>query len=234
MQEKTFGPQTILFDPEHFTHPEPDIFNGSFWHSQSKVLGEAKGRGTTYFFQHNKQEYVLRHYLRGGLIGKIIHDQYVFNGLNNTRAWQEFKLLQHMLELGLACPKPVAAQITKTGLLYRADIILAKIKQAIDVFNILLTDKISEKIWQDIGKTIAQFHQQNIYHHDLNIHNIMLDSQNKVWLIDFDKCYVKQGTDWQQENLSRLHRSFEKEKRLKNIQWQESDWIKLMLGYQSI
>jgi 3-deoxy-D-manno-octulosonic acid kinase len=93
---------------------------------------------------------------------------------------------------------------------------------------------VTDADWQKVGKTIAQFHQQNIYHHDLNIHNIMLDNHNKVWLIDFDKCCVKSGSDWQQNNLARLHRSFEKEKRLNNIQWQENDWKQLMLGYQSV
>lgn len=234
IQEKTIGSQIILFDPEHFADPASDIFCGPYWIAENKITGQATGRGTTYFFKQNEQEYVLRHYLRGGLIGKVLNDQYMFTGLEKTRAWQEFNLLRHMLNLELPCPKPIAAQVTKAGLYYKADIILAKIEQAKDLFNVLLTQKVTGAVWQDIGKTIAQFHQQNIYHHDLNIHNIMLDHQNKVWLIDFDKCSVKSGHDWQDKNLARLHRSFEKEKGLKNIQWQESDWQQLMLGYQSV
>ncbi|MBJ6889142.1 lipopolysaccharide kinase InaA family protein, partial [Vibrio cholerae] len=35
--------------------------------------------------------------------------------------------------------------------------------------------------------------------------------QEKVWIIDFDKCYVQSGHSWKQGNLKRLKRSFEKE-----------------------
>ncbi|MGJ8679126.1 3-deoxy-D-manno-octulosonic acid kinase [Paraglaciecola sp.] len=233
IQEKTLGSQIILFDPKHFAEPTPKLFSGEHWAAENKIIGQATGRGTTYFFKHQDQEYVLRHYLRGGLIGKILDDQYMFTGIQNTRSWQEFNLLQHMINLGLPCPTPIAAMVTKKGLHYSADIILAKIEQAKDVCNILLTQEIPQETWRDIGKTIAQFHQHNIYHHDLNIHNIMIDKTNKVWLIDFDKCGVKQGTDWQPNNISRLHRSLEKEKRLHNIYWQDSDWQALLAGYDS-
>ncbi|WP_158972537.1 3-deoxy-D-manno-octulosonic acid kinase [Paraglaciecola sp. L3A3] len=231
IQEKTNGAHVILFDSTYFDTPEAEIFTDQFWSNQNKIIGQATGRGTTYFFKHQNGEYVLRHYLRGGLVGKILDGQYVFTGLHRTRAWKEFNLLHHMANLGLPCPTPIAAQIKRVGLYYQADIILCKIPQAKDVFNILLEKSISPDIWQKIGQTIAKFHQQQIYHHDLNIHNIMLDHNNKAWLIDFDKCSVKQGEKWKSANLSRLHRSFEKEQRLKNIYWSENDWLALQTGY---
>ena len=64
---------------------------------------------------------------------------------------------------------------------------------------------------EKIGQTIAKFHHHQIYHHDLNIHNIMLDIENEVWLIDFDKCGIRQGSNWKNSNMARLKRSFEKE-----------------------
>ena len=47
----------------------------------------------------------------------------------------------------------------------------------------------------------------------------MLDIKNEVWLIDFDKCGIRQGSNWKNSNMVRLKRSFEKEKRLGNIYW---------------
>ena len=231
IQQKTNHNQTILFDSSHFSAPSQDIFSQKYWQSQNALIGQAAGRGTTYFFKYAQKEYVLRHYLRGGLVGKLLSDQYLFTGLKNTRAWQEFNLLKKMCLKGLPCPEPIAAQITRHGLYYRADIILAKIQNANDLCHILQKQTVTSQTWQQIGHTIAQFHNQQIYHHDLNIHNIMLDDAQKPWLIDFDKCSIKHGSTWKAANISRLLRSFEKEKTLHNIYWQMTDWDTLLTAY---
>ena len=62
---------------------------------------------------------------------------------------------------------------------------------------------------------------------DLNIHNILLDEDEKVWIIDFDKCYQQSGEKWKQSNLARLKRSFEKEVGKRQIKWSQSDWKNL-------
>lgn len=231
IQQKTINSHVMLFDAEHFSEPTPEIFTGHFWHTQNAITGQAKGRGTTYFFQHHQNEYVLRHYRRGGLVGKVLSDQYLYTGLEQSRAWQEFKLLQHMQTLDLACPTPIAAMLSKSGLYYQADIISTKIPSAQDLHHILLDKSLTTEMWHKVGRTIAEFHHHQVYHHDLNIHNIMLDAEHNVWLIDFDKCGIKQGDNWKQSNLARLKRSFEKEKRLNNIHWQLADWQILMYAY---
>jgi len=224
----------MLFDDEHFSAPTPKMFTGQYWQTKDAITGHAIGRGTTYFFQHNKNEYVLRHYRRGGLIGKVLSDQYLYTGLQQSRAWQEFKLLQHMQTLELACPTPIAAMLSKSGWYYQADIISTKIPNAEDLHHILLETSLSAELWQKIGQTIAKFHNHQIYHHDLNIHNIMLDAEHGVWLIDFDKCEIRQGNNWKRSNMARLKRSFEKEKRLRNIHWQLADWQMLMSAYNDV
>lgn len=231
IQQQTINGQIILFNAEHFPEVTPQMFSGDYWQNQNAITGQAKGRGTTYFFRYNNNEYVLRHYRRGGLIGKVLSDQYLYTGLEQSRAWQEFNLLKHMRTLGLACPNPVAARLTKRGCYYQADIISTKIAHAQDLYQVLLKNSLLDDVWKNVGQTIAKFHQQQIYHHDLNIHNIMLDNTQKVWLIDFDKCAVKDGDDWKMSNMQRLKRSFEKEQRLNHIYWNESDWQTILAAY---
>jgi 3-deoxy-D-manno-octulosonic acid kinase len=231
IQQKIINSHFILFDTEHFFEPIPKIFTSQYWQALGAITGQATGRGTTYFFQYNNNEYVLRHYCRGGLIGKMLSDQYLYAGLEKSRAWQEFRLLQHMRTLGLACPTPVAAMLKKRSLYYQADIISKRIPNAQDLHHILLMKRLSADVWQKIGQTIAKFHNHQIHHHDLNIHNIMLDAERRIWLIDFDKCEVKQGNNWKKSNITRLKRSFEKERRLHNIHWQLSDWQSLVSAY---
>jgi 3-deoxy-D-manno-octulosonic acid kinase len=232
IHQKTLKSQTILFDAEHFCAPMPDNFTSQYWQLKDAITGQATGRGTTFFFQHNENEYVLRHYRRGGLIGKVLSDQYLYTGLEQSRAWQEFKLLEHLQTLGLASPKPSAAMVTKRGIYYQADIISKKIPNAQDLHHVLLERRLSTDVCQKIGQTIAKFHNHQIYHHDLNIHNLMLDTKQGVWLIDFDKCGIKQGNNWKRSNIARLKRSFEKEKRLRNIHWQLVDWQILISAYK--
>jgi 3-deoxy-D-manno-octulosonic acid kinase len=136
-----------------------------------------------------------------------------------------------MQTLDLASPTPIAAMLSKSGLYYQADIISTKIPDAQDLHHILLERSLTTDVIQKIGQTVAKFHHHQIYHHDLNIHNIMLDTEHNVWLIDFDKCGIKQGNDWKKSNMARLKRSFEKEKRLHNIHWQLADWQMLISAY---
>ncbi len=79
---------------------------------------------------------------------------------------------------------------------------------------------------------IRKMHDLQVCHTDLNAHNILLDMDQQVWLIDFDKCYQQQGESWKKDNLARLERSFIKEVKKRNIQWQAQDWKALCDGYQ--
>ncbi|NVK25051.1 MAG: 3-deoxy-D-manno-octulosonic acid kinase [Gammaproteobacteria bacterium] len=219
----------------------PAWFDAVFWQQQNAIVGESKGRYTTYFVEYktaedSKVKMVLRHYYRGGLISKLSRDRFIFRSYQSTRAFAELTMLQKMRELNLPVPKPVAAMVTKVGLFKCVnDILIELIPNARDGFQYLLQQSLSEQQWFAIGETIQQFHQQGVYHSDLNIHNIMLDQQGKVWLIDFDRCEFRTSAqDWQQANLSRLKRSLEKEKTINpEFHFNESYWQQLMAGYDS-
>ncbi len=218
----------------------PEMLNGDYWQAKNAIVGSAQGRGTTWFIASENsagimQNWVLRHYYRGGLIGKVLNDQYMYTGLENTRAAREFDLLKTMLALGLPAPKPIAFRVSKHGLIYRADLLSSRIENANDLVAILSKHEINDQLWQDIGKVIKAFHQQGIYHHDLNAHNILLDDNNKVWLIDFDQGEKRNNQHkWPTENMARLLRSFRKEShKIAGFQWHEKNWQTLLTGYQS-
>lgn len=224
----------ILLNQNYSLEPDPAIFTTRYWQLNQGIMGSAPGRGTTLFVRHQQHELILRHYLRGGLPGKIIEQNYVFAGYNNTRAWQEFSLLQQMLQMQLPVPTPVAAQVQRYGFVYCNHIIVARIAGATDLHQILCKKALADDTYYQIGVTIAQFHKHQVFHHDLNIRNIMLDNIGKVWLIDFDKCRIRRGEHWKQANLARLQRSFVKEKsKLSELHWQGSEWAALLGGYHS-
>ena len=229
------------YNNDHLECYHPQLFTAQYWQQQNAIVGSAQGRGTTWFIQakiaknSNAEQWVLRHYYRGGLIGKIINDHYLFTGQHKTRAAQEFSLLIEMIALDLPVPTPIAYGVRRRGLFYQADLLTSRIQQAKDLVAMLSNHSIADTLWFDIGKVIKSFHQHNIYHHDLNAHNVLIDNNNKVWLIDFDRGEQRKTSGaWQQQNMERLLRSFRKEQqKIENFHWHEDNWQQLLLGYNS-
>lgn len=228
-----------LFDRSEIAKFSPDMLSVDYWQEQDAITGSAQGRGTTWFVRHKnksseqEKHWVLRHYYRGGLIGKLINDSYFFISHKNTRAAKEFALLVYMQKLALPTPAPIAYRVTRHGLFYRADMLSSRIGNAQDLVAILTKQLVTDDLWFAIGKTIKKFHEQGIYHHDLNAHNILIDNNSKPWLIDFDRGEQRKiQPSWQKSNLQRLLRSFRKERKKSNtFNWLESNWEVLLNGY---
>lgn len=236
------GKDYCLYDSSEINDFVPDMLNASYWQNKGAITGSAQGRGTTWFIKTinhpSKQEkhWVLRHYYRGGLIGKIINDSYWFTSQEDSRAAREFSLLEHMQKLALPAPKPIAYRVIRHGLLYSADLLSSRIEHAQDLVALLSKQAISADLWKNIGATIKRFHDHNIYHHDLNAHNILIDKNDNVFLIDFDRGEIRSSNQasWQQANMARLQRSFIKElNQLPTFHWEHDNWQLLLESYLS-
>lgn len=213
-----------------------DWLEPEFWQNQNAVVGQSNGRNIVWFVSDGTREFVLRHYYRGGLPGKLIADQFLYTGIENTRSMAEFNLLLQLSEQGLPVPKPVAANVQRSGLIYRASLLIERIVDARDIFQLMCIAPLPIAAWERIGTMLASFHHAGVYHSDLNCHNIMLQECsgiNKPWLIDFDRCEIRRSGSWKAANIARLKRSLEKESRLQpNFYWQEADWQALLKGYE--
>jgi 3-deoxy-D-manno-octulosonic-acid transferase len=227
------------FDPHFYPNFDMTYFQAEFWQQQGLVIGQSKGRNTVWFIrQQNGQEAVLRHYYRGGLVGKLNKDKFWPEPAAQSRAMAEFSLLWQMRLWGLPVPRPCAALYQKHGFSYSADILIERIPGTTDLAHLLQQRPLTAAEWQQLGAVIASFHQHQVYHSDLNCHNILLDNQGQFWLIDFDKCAIRTAADypdqsWKTQNLQRLLRSLNKEQQqLPNFHWQPDQFAALELGYQ--
>ncbi|MBD1581553.1 3-deoxy-D-manno-octulosonic acid kinase [Pseudoalteromonas sp. S16_S37] len=211
-------------------------FDPAHWQRLNAIVTTKEGRATAWFYKHNAQVNVLKHYWRGGLIGKLLSDQYFFCGLKKTRVYQEFKLLCALDKLGLPVPTPVAAKVTVQGLIYRGDLITSAVPGAKSLCELLQTRQATEQELSLVGRTIAKFHKQGVYHADLNINNILFSDNSKVYLIDFDRGQLRQPqATWQQANIERLKRSCNKEAgKWPTFYFSEHDWQTLLSAYQTI
>ncbi|MDZ7758972.1 MAG: 3-deoxy-D-manno-octulosonic acid kinase [Desulfovermiculus sp.] len=223
----------FLYDQRLLSNLDGNFFSPDCIYQQGRLLGRAQGRGNAYAFVWNQRQFFLRHYRRGGAIAPVMKDVYVWTGLERTRAWREFTLLQAMQAQGLPVPKPIAAHVQQTGFFYRADIVTERIREATPL-SILLTQVFMPKgLWIKIGKCLRRFHTLGIVHADLNAHNILLDAHESVWLIDFDKGVWKNPSPSRQKaNLNRLRRSLDKvwpvNASLHNV---DHAWTLLLQGY---
>lgn len=216
---------------EKFIDDVIGCFDEEYWKTKNAIIGSAEGRGTTWFIQLDGLQAALRHYRRGGLFGKLVSDHYIFNGYQKTRSIAEFYLLNDLRIKGVNVPTPIAAKVKKNGFSYQADLLTEKIPDAKDLVDILQGRQLLQQEYFSIGREINKLHSAQVNHTDLNIHNILLDKNGKVWIIDFDKCYQQSGDSWKEANLQRLLRSFRKEVTKRDIKWHEADWQSLHRGY---
>lgn len=210
-----------------------DHFNSKWVEENLGVTGYGTGRGSVTMFRIGELPAVLRHYQRGGLIGRFNKDKFIGLDPKTSRPFQEFSLLRLMQSEGLPVPQPVAAQLQRHGLLYSADLITKEISNAKTFLEHLQSGAKSTDDWVRLGRLIARFHNFGIDHTDLNVRNVLVDQAGELWLIDFDKCAQRPKGGWMDSNLARLKRSIEKEfAKDQSFLWQTSDWDVLRTSYE--
>lgn len=191
-------------------------------------------RGNALFFDYKGTELTLKHYFRGGVIGRLVRDTYGCLPGSTPRMLAEFQLLYKLRKQKLPVPVPVAARCMRSGLLrYRGDLITMRIPGAVTLSQHLNSQSLGVAQWRRIGEMLARFHAANVYHADLNATNILLDKNQQPWLIDFDKSGIRADGDWKLSNLKRLRRSLDKLRRnTPGMHFREDDWGALLEGYE--
>ncbi len=221
----------------HNTALLPGFSPGLFDSKHSTNESNSLGRGTAFILQAGGVDLVLRHYQRGGLMRRLLSDSYVFTGLKRTRMWQEMALLAQLQRWQLPAPVPAAARCrVYGGLWYSGDLVTQRIPNAQTLSERLQQGPLDPLTWQSVGQVVAQFHNHGVFHADLNANNIMLNSDNAVFLIDFDKGAIKPvNTQWQQANMGRLLRSLNKQQRLNaSYHFDDVAWQALHTSYLGV
>jgi 3-deoxy-D-manno-octulosonic acid kinase len=209
-----------------------ELFDPGFWASHGRITPVGGGRGAAWFIDHGSEQWVLRHYRRGGFIARLSGDRYLWAGEARVRAFAEYRLLAELAARGLPVPVPVGARYERRGLWYRCDLITRRIAGAASMSGALATAPLGESTWRRVGSTIAQLHAAGVDHADLNAHNILVDGQGAVSIIDFDRGRVRRGGAWAGRNLSRLHRSLSKiSTDLPPGRFSSDGWRSLVAGY---
>ena len=234
MTERTekLGESVIVYDDSLVDQISEELFDPLSWDSAVPVPGVAGGRGTTLFVQHDEQEWVLRHYHRGGRVMKMLRDRFLWTGWESSRPFREWSLLRNLQKLELPAPVPVAARSVKHGNFYSADLITQRLPGVVPFSSRLQQDGINDELWHAVGSCIGRFHAARVFHADLSAHNIQVDAADGVYILDFDRGRIMRSAGrWRDSNLVRLQRSLRKIRDSSEIIFGPGQWQSLLAGY---
>lgn len=220
----------ILYDSARIGKPSDAIFTAAYWAERNAVTAQSGGRGGVLFLRNEAEQWVLRHYHRGGLVAKFISDRYLWLGAERTRAFREWRLLHRMRELDLPVPTPVATRFVRQGLFYTADLITESLPQT-TTLAAAMAARLPERVWFEVGRTISRFHRHGIRHADLNAHNILLGANHSIFVLDFDRGWMGDRGPWEVSVLERLRRSLRKVSVAKPLNFTTHEWAELLRGY---
>lgn len=224
----------ILYDRQVIREISEERFSASGWLHAEPVSGElrAAGRGNTMFVGNVPRQFVLRHYMRGGLIGKVVRDSYVWTGEDESRPFSEWRMLAKMADSGLRVPRPAAARYCRRGPLYTADIITVRIPNVVSLSGYIKDKPLAPAFWQSLGAAVQDFHGKGVCHADMNAYNLQIDIDGDLWMLDFDRGRLLPPGPWQQKTLSRLHRSLHKVVSLDpKLHFRQQNWEQFLEGY---
>lgn len=224
----------ILYDKAIVNQISDASFSPGAWKFATPVSGTLRsaGRGCTMIVSDGKREFVLRHYVRGGLIGRVNHNRYLWLGEDRNRAFDEWHLLSRLTAMSLPVPRPAAARYRRGFMCYTADLLTVKIPGITPLSTRISGQPADADFWRGIGRCIRRFHDAGVYHADLNAYNVQVGDDGGVCLLDFDRGKIMHPGPWQQKNLARLNRSLTKIKRLDpGVYFDPNDWQFVLQGY---
>jgi len=174
--------------------------------------------------------FVVRDYCHGGLFGKILRDIF----WNSLRPLRELSICEAAGKSGIKTSEVIAIVKNRVlGPIYKCRLVSKEITGAIDLMELLLNaekNKLVARKRQIINKTakaVKEMHGVGIYHADLHLKNILIQSaagKVDVYIIDLDKSrqYEKISLHQRMRNIMRLDRSVEKMIRNNRVTFDET------------
>ena len=128
---------------------------------------------------------VIKHYKRGGLLGRLIRRNYIRLGKSRSRV--EFELLQEARKLGINVPVPLVCA-SRGLLIYRTWLVTGEIESAQPLARLSTEDeKRTRRVMPGVIEQISRLIENGIIHVDLHPGNVLVDGRDRVFLLDFDK-----------------------------------------------
>lgn len=140
----------------------------------------------TPFFLEEFGDLVLKPYIRGGLMEPVFRDRFLNTG--SCRAENEFSMLITAARCGIPVPEPICF-VRKGGLLYRCWLATRKIPSQGNLADLGRTaPQAAARTMDAVTHQIRQLIRHRILHVDLHPGNVLLGTDGRIYLLDFDKA----------------------------------------------
>jgi 3-deoxy-D-manno-octulosonic acid kinase len=135
----------------------------------------------------------VKYYFRGGLVQYVNQRRYL--NLGKTRCQIEYEWLQKVRTLGINAPDPIAFAY-RGRLLYQCWLVTREIKDHQTLAQLsCLNEELTRIVMKGVIKQVSTLIKNKILHVDLHPGNVIVDNQNQVYLLDFDKGGVFPGEE---------------------------------------
>ncbi len=139
---------------------------------------------------------VIKGYVRGGLLRfarSPIHMRF-----GRTRCEREFDVLQKVRQLGIAAPEPLAFA-WRGGRWYRAWLFTRLIEGTRTLADISRADENRARVLAErLAPIVELLILKGVFHVDLHPGNVVVDEDDKIYLVDFDKARIVTGREHEQ------------------------------------
>jgi len=139
--------------------------------------------------------WVVRHYHRGGVMARFLHDRYARAG--GSRPLAELRASLETSRRRIATPAVVAGAVYPAGAFYRADLVTEEIPGGVDLAGVLFGGRGAALPPPDAlaaaGTLVRSLAEAGVRHRDLNAGNIVLQAGAaglRAWVVDLDGCVV--------------------------------------------
>ena len=139
---------------------------------------------------------VIKHYVRGGLLRHLRSSMHLHRGL--TRSQREFDLLSRVRSLGVSAPEPLVWAWRGRGL-YRAWLVTRAIPEHRSLAQLSHEDpSYARELTATLMPQIEILVRHGIFHIDLHPGNVIVDRDERVYIVDFDKAQEVYGNERRQ------------------------------------
>ena len=200
MQANTLGSYRF-YSSSNLSNQHLELLRSIFSSPPKPVGGTLEGRiSVSTVMLDGIGSVVVKHYRRGGFISCFLKRKYLKSG--KTRCQIEYEQLRNADQLGINVPEPLAYAY-KGWIFYQGWLITREIKLQESLAKLSCVDaKRTHSAIKKLTDQVILLINNHIYHTDLHPGNVLVDDNNRVFIIDFDKAGYYEG------NKNKLQRKY--------------------------
>jgi 3-deoxy-D-manno-octulosonic acid kinase len=173
------------------------------------------GRRPAFRIDAAGDEWVVRHYWRGGAVAGLLEDRYPVGRM--PRPFRELDVSARARERGVPTPRVIAAVVYPAGPFYRGDLATAYVPDSADLADVTFGgNRRSEperiEAWRAAGTLVRIAAERGLRHADLNLRNVLLtwsEAPPLACVLDLDRARIGEPLRPADRDamVARLHRS---------------------------